>query len=283
MPMNEQSKNLASKIEQAFLDGTVLSDDACHFLNSTFLNPTLPELEAMVNDAANNDRDCFLELVFFPDEALQVKIEELLAQGSFQPRDADDLADYLARTKPVANVYIPGYQRPVRIQMPGWTAGALVTRLRITKQLDPELAEAVFRYVHEDKQNLVRVRLRNSDVAAHRRKIDFIAAFFKCHSAEQDGFFSYLDFLLRFLAEIDGDVDIAAALRKKRHRCEAMVRQAITFGEQLKKHNMETMMMKGMRNMSINVTDIQEQINLIRYLQNLPSAVSEGADINRTR
>ena len=62
---------------------------------------------------------------------------------------------------------------------------------------------------------------------------------------------------------------------QKKRNYEEKIHQAIKFEEQLRKNNIETMMMQGKRNQCINVADLQEKIDIINYLQNFKRAVHE--------
>jgi len=56
---------LAGKIERIFRDGFVLSDDIMHYIDSTFSNPSINELEEIIYDEHNCERDPLIELIFF--------------------------------------------------------------------------------------------------------------------------------------------------------------------------------------------------------------------------
>ena len=75
---------LAEKIEQIFREGFVLSDDITHYIDSTFSNPSINELEEIINDEHNCERDSLIELLFFPDDSMQVKLEEFLESEDFK-------------------------------------------------------------------------------------------------------------------------------------------------------------------------------------------------------
>ncbi|MBW1893782.1 MAG: hypothetical protein JRF40_08535 [Deltaproteobacteria bacterium] len=273
--MNEKCRLLITEVEKAFRKGIILSDDVCHFLNSTFSNPTLSELEAVINDTSNFEKDSFLELVFFPDEFLQIKVEDILSKEYFQEQDENILVDYFASTEPVAAVFVSGFERPLKIKMPGWSAEALVSRLKVLKQINQRLAKVVEKYIHTKEQSVVRVRLRNKEFKESKSKIDFLCEFFKQHATENVDFLKHLDFILQFFAETESDEIIDHSLMQKKQNYEEKIQQAIKFEEQLRKNNIETMMMQGKRNQCINVVDLQEKIDIINYLQNFKRAVHE--------
>ena len=159
--------------------------------------------------------------------------------------------------------------------MPGSYADEFISHLRIIKKLDQRLVEAIERHIHKKDQNLIRVRLRNSDFMESKNKIDFLCIFFNQYSEENVSYLKYLDFILQFFTEIQADSKIGYALRKKKQNYDETIRQAMKYEEQLKKSNMETMMMQGKRNQCINIIDLQEKIDIINYLQNIIRTVHE--------
>jgi hypothetical protein len=102
--------------------------------------------------------------------------------------------------------------------------------------------------------------------------------FFKTVNDVSPLFWVCLDFLLFFLEEMSSESSIGYELVKRRQYYNEKIQQAETYEKQLKKSNMETMMMQGRRNQSINIIDLQEKIDMINYLQNITRAVHEWAN-----
>jgi len=48
-----------------------------HFIDSTFSSPCINELEKIITDDSDCERDSLIELIFFPDEEIQAKLEEI--------------------------------------------------------------------------------------------------------------------------------------------------------------------------------------------------------------
>ena len=89
MAQEEKCELLADEIKAIISEGIVLSDDVVHFIDSTFSNPTINELQAILDDDTNCEGDTLMELLFFPDETIQVRLEEMLEQCRPQKEDED--------------------------------------------------------------------------------------------------------------------------------------------------------------------------------------------------
>ena len=273
--MNKQCHLLISEIEAYFREGILLSDGDCHFIRSTFSDPSLSELRTIISDPSNPDKDSLLELIFTPDEPLQMRIEDLMSEDVFQEKDEDDLTAYLTAERPVAMVFISGRKDSLSIKMPADYIQKFILHLRITKRLDRRIIDTVEQYLTGTVRQQVKVKLRNSNFNESRNKIDFLCAFLKTANGISPLFWISLDFLLFFLEEMSSESSIGYELFKRKQYYKEKIQQAITYEKQLRKSNMETMMMQGRRNQSINIVDLQEKIDIINYLQNITRAVHE--------
>jgi len=276
--MNERCDRLIAEIETCFREGIVLSDDNCHFIRSTFSDPTPSELVSVINDPSNPDRDSLMELIFSPDEALQMRIETLLSGDAFTEKDETDLAACLAAKEPAATIFISGYKRPVSLKMPAACAHMFISRLRVTKTIDRRIGDAIDGHLAETVRQKIKVRIRNSKFNDGRNCIDFLSMFFRSAREGDPAFPASLDFLLLFFEEMTCDSSIGHELFKRQRYYKEKIQEALRYEEQLKKSNMETMMMQGRRNQCINIVDLQEKIDIINYLQNITRAVHEWAD-----
>ena len=76
--MKSKNNQVAEKIIAILQNGLTLGEDTQHFIDSTFSNPSVSELEEILQDDSNCERDSLLELLFFPDESLQLQFEPLI-------------------------------------------------------------------------------------------------------------------------------------------------------------------------------------------------------------
>ena len=93
----DKSKLLADRIIEIFEEGIFLSDEVIQYIDSTFSNPSIEELEDILQDDTNCEKDSLIELLFFPDKQLQYQLEELLENGAFEEEDEKEVLDHLCR------------------------------------------------------------------------------------------------------------------------------------------------------------------------------------------
>lgn len=119
---NKKCFLLAEKIERIFRDGFVLSDDVMHYIDSTFSNPSINELEEIIYDEHNCERDPLIELIFFPDEPAQIKLEEFLESKDFKKEDEEKVINYILNKKLVTTIHFPDNKGSIKFIVPELSA-----------------------------------------------------------------------------------------------------------------------------------------------------------------
>jgi hypothetical protein len=238
---------LARAVAELFRKGIRLSDEAWHYIHST-CGCTGPEtLEALLTDGTDPEVETLLELIFFPDRAQQASLENLIASGGFHENSEAAALAMLLHEPLEALVMLPGDSIDIRVPVPEWAARAFLVRLRIRRILDPRLAASVDQHVREENRALVKVSLRNSRFEQSEKKVRFLCNFFKGLGGEENDFLPMVDFLLGFLGEIDDGEQIYRALVRRKRLCFRSLQQAMSFEAQLERHNIETLLLRGVR------------------------------------
>ena len=65
---------LADKIRRIFKAGLSVDQAAIHYMDSTFSDHSTQTLAAVIQDPCNCERDPLIELLYFPDESIQVQL-----------------------------------------------------------------------------------------------------------------------------------------------------------------------------------------------------------------
>ena len=95
--MSERHRRLIGEIEQLLRAGIEVGPDLLGYIDATFSNPSVKDLEGIVADESDPEREGLLELIFFPDEPMQQKLEELLPEeGGLEQGDVDAVAAELS-------------------------------------------------------------------------------------------------------------------------------------------------------------------------------------------
>jgi len=254
---------LAEKIERIFRDGFILSDDVTHYIDSTFSNPSINELEEIIYDEHNCERDPLIELIFFPDELVQIKLEEFLESKDFKKKDEEKVINYILNKKLLTTIHFPENKGSIKFIVPELSALQFVSRLNISRKLNERLLKAINKFVPDKRRTTVKVKLRNAMTVLSENKIKFLCSFFEKLKVEEDYFFKCLDFVPDFFDGIKDDKNILQSLLDKKELYFQDLQKAVKFEELLNKNNMETLISRGVRIPHVSKEDVMNNIVII--------------------
>jgi len=263
MDPQEKCEVLADEIKKILSKGIGLSDDVVHYIDSTFSNPTIKELQTILADDSNCEKDSLVELLFFPDESMQIQLEETLERHRPQNEDENKILTYLCRDPLQVTFRFEDDRGAIKLLIPEGVTREFLRRLNISKYLDTNLIESIVNYGDENNSKRFKVKIRNSRFTPTENKTGFLRKFFEKIGAQSNDVFECLDFALGFLDEIKNDSDIYQALMAKKKFYFISLQKAKKMEARLEKHNIETLMLQGERIVLINQTDVRKQMRII--------------------
>lgn len=263
MKSEEKCIVLAEKVRAIFERGFILGSEVIRYIDSVLLNPSLQEIEAVIRDESDCERDSLIELLFFPDESVQIELEDLLETGNFQQADEKTVLNLLCSKDIRTALIFPDSSGSLKLSVPASAADQFVSRLNISKKIDKRLVEAVNSCARDADRTRFRVKLRNARLSYTEDKILFLTAFFEKADTHAPDPAACLDFILDMLGEIRDHQDIFQALMDKKRSYFQNIQQAAKFEEQLKKNNMEVLMLQGTRMPHIDKADVFNKIAMI--------------------
>ncbi|NNK86426.1 MAG: hypothetical protein HKO91_12845, partial [Desulfobacterales bacterium] len=136
MNTDEKCNLLAKRIRKILRAGIHLNSVVTHFIDSTFSNPCLNELEKIIADQSNSERDSLIELIFFPDEQIQAKLENFLNSHHYCREDKNKVLNCLSSETIESTIHFPDGKSVLRIKMPSEAADRFLTRLNIQRKID---------------------------------------------------------------------------------------------------------------------------------------------------
>jgi hypothetical protein len=223
----------------------------------------MEDLEMIIKDESNCETGPLLELLLFPDESIQIQLENLLKSQDFQKKDEKIVAEYLHTQKLVTTIHFPGTVDVLKLTVPFPALVQFITRLNIYSRPDKRITSSIDKYVSKKFRNLCRVKLRNSRFVATANNVFFMCRFFEKMDNEDDDFFMCLGFVLNFLDGIHEDRNLFLSLMDKKRFYLKSLQRATTFEDQLKKNNIETLMQQGLRAPPINKDEAHQMIVMI--------------------
>jgi hypothetical protein len=259
----EKCNQLADKIREVLGKGISLGDDVVHYIDSTFSNPTIIELEAILQDDSNCEKDPLMELLFFPDESMQLELEEMLEFLQLDKPDEDTVADALCRGPLRVDLCLPQDRGSIELELPHGVIPGFIARLHIAKHLNPKLREVINKCADQGARDGYKVRIRNSRFLPGEKKIHFLCDFFEKLTPQSHDFNTCLDFALAFLDEMNQDQDLYPALMAKKRFYLRSLQKAKKLENQIQKNNVETLLSQGKRVILVDQADARKKLLII--------------------
>jgi hypothetical protein len=263
MEPQNKCETLAKKIIEILSKGIDLSDDVVHYIDSTFSNPTINELQTILADDSNCEKDSLMELLFFPDESMQIQLEESLERYRPQNKDENKILTYLGRYPLQVTFRFKDERGALKLQIPVDVIPLLLTRLKLSKHLAAKLIESILNYGDTKNINGFKVKIRNSRFSPSDTKTGFLCSFFDKIGSRSNDIFECLEFVLDFLDEIKKEGDIYRALMAKKKFYFLSLQKAKKMDARLEKYNVETLMAQGERVVLIDQADARKKMRII--------------------
>ncbi len=259
----DKKRAVADEIIEILKSGLTINADTQHYIDSTFSNPSSDMLAALVKDETNCETDSLVELLFFPDESVQLQLEEMIDAVCFEKHDERAIQDMVCSRLSQTRICLHEGRGSFAMAVSPSNVAQFVARLNLSKLLDPKLRSAIAKYVSKGLQTRCKVRLRNARQISSPEHILFLVDLFKKLRADPTEFLDALDFILNFLDGLEDEVDMFEVLMaKKRFYCWCL-QKAKNLDIQLTKHNVETLLLKGKRVAYVDKADARRKIKII--------------------
>ncbi len=255
---------LVDKIVCYLADGIKADESITTYIDSTFSNPSLTDINRVISDESHVERDSLIDLLIFPDETFQLKLEPLLIRSRFSQDDEYDVIDRLSKLSPAVMIYLSSFDAYLKLILTSSTVTRFVRRLNITWQPDDGIRATIEKAIAVPRRPSITLRLRNANLNPHPAGAHFLCRFMEAFDDNQPMFLKHLGFVVDFIGTLSpAEDDPYPALMKAKYRLVSALRRAIKFEQQLACNNMETLMLQGVRPPAESSTYFRENIALI--------------------
>lgn len=266
-PPKPGTDDLGNIITELLGAGIPVSDDVMHYIDSTFLNPTMDEFRKILADPSNCEAETVIELLLFPDPDFQAKLEPLLAAGDYSEADVGSALRHILLKNPEITVTFPDGRGSIPIHPPESTIRQFMARLNITKKINPQLLDTLSRVITDKTEDLrIRVMLRNC-----RREFSEAGVSFLCTCIEKmypvSGFFwEACAFLLNFFEYTEPGDTIYHHLMQEKKRILKSIAQVDKNQKAMETNSMELLMLRGVNFLTIDIEAARKKIVLIDHI-----------------
>lgn len=238
---------LAEQIRAVCLDGFCLDEQAWQYLQTTLADPTPESVKKIMLQDDDCESDSLLELLFYPTEPMQIRLEPLIGTRTLTEKEQRRLVDLLSACPVETSLYFPVLQKHLHLKIPEHALERFVHRLNLNVNLPLKLTRVIDQCLIQEQVNLAKVRLRNSKRTYTDHQADFLIQIFKNLKPTHPQFWPCLDFVLNIVSEVPAAPLVYDFLMAKKNFYFQSVSKAEQFLEKLRRSNMETLMMQGER------------------------------------
>lgn len=261
--LKEKYPEVADKIEEVFQNGFVIGGKILHYIDSTFSNPSAAGINEILS-GSGFERESLLRLIFSPDESIQFHLEEFLEEADIRKEDVDRITGYLYAREIQTKIIFPDERETIKVLVPPVVLSEFIDHLNMPVKLHDKLAEAVKFIAGDRSRTLAKVKIRNARKEFAGTKLDFLCLFFEKMGSEEESIFDEcLESAVGILEETDDRSDIYHALSSKKAACFQSLLCAERFEEQLQKNNIETLLLQGVRPVSIDKDEALRSMEII--------------------
>ena len=243
--------------------GLKISAETRHYIDSTFSHPTIKKLNELLHDESSCESDSLMALLFYPDESVQLQLENLLKDAQFKKRDEKAIRAQVCSQPFQARFHFSDDRGVLKLAVTPAHVDAFIERLNLARPLNPKIRVAIDQHVQPSLQTRCKVRLRNAKPITPAYKISFLESFFKKMKPDNEAFFEYLDFILSVLGDLNNETDIFKTLMTYKKIYFQGLQKAAKLDKQMKKHNVETLLLSGTRLAFMDKADARKKIQMI--------------------
>lgn len=266
MNPTDKCRRLADAILAGFEDGIIIDDRTQQYINACLPEMSVEEVAQRICETPDLDTAPLMELIFFPNESFQVKLEPLLETETYTPDDEIAVVTLLSIAAVRTTLQKPEGEDHVAIQVPAWALAPFVQRLNISRCIPPDLANAISSRHSQDTAIRLKVMLRNTRFFFTGPFSDFLEAFILGMGAEDMDFDLCFELILELLGERESEPDPFRLLRLKMDMLHKTRDAALHFEKQLAHSNMETLMHQGFRAPEISSAVAEKKIALLEHI-----------------
>jgi len=247
-------------------NGITLSRDVLDYLASALDITDPDELHRFVDMEADSDLASLLELIFFPDQELKIRLEPLLQELNLGKDDESVVLDCLLKDPLQLHVYFPESSKAIPLALPRDPARTFIQRLRIDRSPPRELLQAIDQAFTRQESLRIQVLLRSARFPFTRENQDFLLNILTHLPPPAEGFQATLRYALAFLDELKGASDIANQLIQKKIFLEQTLDKAQALNRRLRSQPMEVLLMQRESILSFNTEELRSHLRIVDQL-----------------
>lgn len=243
MAAEQECGRLAEQLLEILDRGLVITTDTLFFAESTY-GIAADNLEAVLTDAASEDGEILLELIFYPDQAIRNIVESVLGEATFNRQDETLIAQQIMRCKDRVRLSLPDGSNNFPITITEQLIGNFITKLYISRILDPDIHSIIDESLSASTAIFAKVFLRCRNYNFSGKARQFLAVFIKKAAVMEDTFCELFEITLALLSQVPENTAIGDYFLEQRQMQKKTLEDIREFEKKREQYSMEYLMMQ---------------------------------------
>jgi hypothetical protein len=243
----QQQQQIIDGIKALVTDGFVVDAATVQYIESTHGDLSPAQVKALLEDVTDSEGEALLELIFFPDETIQIGFEPLLAHNPLNCNEVSEITRYFSSRSLITAIRFPLAGGKIVMNMPSSAMVRFIHHLNLDWQLDPRMGIVIDACFQGQRNLQIRVPLRNARIDLTPPRWTFLKYFLQNFSPAHGDFDPCLSLVLALLPQMDSGTDTYHLLAEQKKHAFQTLLQAQRFQRLLQRSNMETLMLQGLR------------------------------------
>jgi hypothetical protein len=262
----DKCRKLAAEITSYFEGGICLDNHAKTYIETCFQDIPFQDLIERIRNNPDSDDAPLMELIFFPEKSLQLRLEPFLEKDAFCIEDESEVTGLLIEANIQTTLREAGSNAAISIKVPPPVFDSFVRRLKISRQIPRQLIDTIHEIFPATETSRLKVELRNTRFPFSPKATSFLDSFLKGIDPATEDFHDCLGLVLALLDEQKHERDPYRLLMSKRESYLRAKRAADDFMQKLQHDNMETLMHRGIRAPEIGIEEAERKIELLEHI-----------------
>jgi len=264
MTGQQKKEKLVQELMHLLSGDIHLSQSVVHYMDSTLAVTSGEELADALLDPDNCEAETAIELIFFPDEGMQEKLEPVLSEIQLTEADVSEIVRLLSQKNLQARLCFPDQGGNAILPIPETAIRQMAARLRLTRSIPCQIADAIDQSLPDvHSANLTRIKLRNARISQSDNQIGFLCELIRTSGRQPDDFWQLLDLAIDLLEQTDAEADMYDALMAHKQFLIKAIRVAEKNQQTLASNTVEALIMKGINVSAIDIEAAREKIDRI--------------------
>lgn len=256
-------RRLADAIREIFAEGIDLDEAVHHFIESSVSDAAPETVAEVLESPLDFGAEPLMELIFFPEEDHQLRLEPLLQAERFDEGDAAAVESLLSEPPLEARLRLSWAGTEATLSPPAWVAAEFLKRLRIDWRGNAEILAALDNRLENETAQGFRVMMRNARFRPSERTRPFLVHFLERFEGNTADLRDAFDFLLGFLPGMPPNQPIYGALLDRKRRAQKALSLAQDAETRREESNMEILLMQGFRASHVDVPAVERELALL--------------------